>query len=1249
MSTGEVKKLSGRTYGRAARESVATRAFDDIFNVKPKATAMKWGNTSFSIPRDDDPEPKRLKTDPKSDDPFSFDDENSPKKNLPSSYSKARSTPTVVTTPAVRITTIKSSAHSTTRLECSDAAKEVGDEPVMKKVPVKTYSRGSTRALIKDLDEKTQEKIEQKMRPAALESEPSKDLQGSSVADDVDMDDGLYIEKDDGSSRDEVDNPLEDEDEDPIFKRGPVNIYSRRKTEGTSEHIISRKADQGKKNNDDDYEDDNFDGENRKPITITFRSRYLDPKVYKKFAYSPSKKDPIGRLSNSKVVHHSELRHNDGGTTLIVVCSPKIGDGSELKQTQVQTKYFKDSFKDLKKVAEPDAEDSHDSPTTAVKTDPYDLTDKEFAKDESSQNLSAGQNRKKRAVKVTKKNSPETVSSDSQESLATIENISTRSSTSGSNTGVRYHKIFRSRNKGMTSDLTTKNDTEMEEVNTIMAQEIDETSQDTNLKTMEETGLKDHDDSQTMESDERGPSGLKMPLLINLEDENKNSDFENSQETQSSIESETPIQQSSQESTTEESSKRTRRAKVGSKPPPEERKIFRSRGARIATQSADSGGHKSIFKSPKKSAAVYNVRSWQTEMDSDKPPDQPPQASVSSDKGPPKLKPIWKKKPIEDEKDIPEDPPTLTRAVHWPGKDGDEAFTSVHVSKEHKELFTVVKNVKEAHLCQEFGETQDFDDDIEYLLEGLKDTEPLSTRCLSCIGLAQKCIIPAFRMHLRAHGTVTKMFGALQDAAGDPSLALCTSALMFMLSRDRLNMDLDQESLNLMLRLLGVDQQEDLAQTLSPSATRALNRNKDRVKEVYLQFQREAGAKQQIELDSISTGNLAMESLLSLTSRRAGEWFKEELRTLGALDHIVDTVCSCIEAVGDEVKVLTNSSIENLKKINRCLRVLENVTYLNADNQSYLISYKKGFLVSSLCRAIRTCHICLSVYPMSENVETGKVDKESFGWVIQSCSLAILRVLLNLTHENEFGCTRVGEQLELMDTVFLCILQSPQYVPVDLRFDMLVLGLGLLINLAEHCDANRKKMMTITTRPSYESVEQDRIVPATKALVELFCYREKAAQQLEEQDEPTAQDTSPNKSGEWKESDSGMVWVVNSGKKNKNHQTSSNARSLGIGNSAEETNGKDLDDEETFTKALHKAGKHMENSIVAAYVALLLGCLIQDNRLYSELVKSFLPDGKFETMVYMLKKFLGFMNLTTGAGASGGKSIARVIEILEAC
>ena len=46
------------------------------------------------------------------------------------------------------------------------------------------------------------------------------------------------------------------------------------------------------------------------------------------------------------------------------------------------------------------------------------------------------------------------------------------------------------------------------------------------------------------------------------------------------------------------------------------------------------------------------------------------------------------------------------------------------------QLYTVVRNVKEAHECQESGETQEFDDDIDYLLAGIRDVEPMSTRCL---------------------------------------------------------------------------------------------------------------------------------------------------------------------------------------------------------------------------------------------------------------------------------------------------------------------------------------------------------------------------------------------------------------------------------------------------------------------------------------------------------------------------------------
>ena len=54
---------------------------------------------------------------------------------------------------------------------------------------------------------------------------------------------------------------------------------------------------------------------------------------------------------------------------------------------------------------------------------------------------------------------------------------------------------------------------------------------------------------------------------------------------------------------------------------------------------------------------------------------------------------------------------------------------------------------------------------------------------------------PSFRMHLRAHSVVSRFFAELKDAPANPSLALCTSTVLFVLSQDRLNMDMDRDSL----------------------------------------------------------------------------------------------------------------------------------------------------------------------------------------------------------------------------------------------------------------------------------------------------------------------------------------------------------------------------------------------------------------------------------------------------------------------
>lgn len=73
-------------------------------------------------------------------------------------------------------------------------------------------------------------------------------------------------------------------------------------------------------------------------------------------------------------------------------------------------------------------------------------------------------------------------------------------------------------------------------------------------------------------------------------------------------------------------------------------------------------------------------------------------------------------------------------------------------------------------------------------------------------------------------------------------------------------------------------------------------------------------------------GHLAMETLLSLTSKRAGEWFKEELRELGGVEHLVRTIKHCTQAFTPDLETWTRPLLEKMSKVDRCLKVLENVS-----------------------------------------------------------------------------------------------------------------------------------------------------------------------------------------------------------------------------------------------------------------------------------------------------------------------------------
>lgn len=640
--------------------------------------------------------------------------------------------------------------------------------------------------------------------------------------------------------------------------------------------------------------------------------------------------------------------------------------------------------------------------------------------------------------------------------------------------------------------------------------------------------------------------------------------------------------------------------------------------------------------------AVYNARHWNQPEAEEAPPTshsditpKPSPSNVNKDMNSIKDDTVFK---------APPPPPKVTKSVTPPTEPHPHTTTA-----EQKELYTVVQHVKHFNDVVEFGENQEFTDDFEYLETGLKSTQPLHTRCLSIISLATRCAMPSFRMHLRARGKVAQVFNMLSDAPQHPNLALCTAALLYILSRDRLNMDLDRGCLELMIRLLELEQDES-------------EDHQSKVKEK-IQKLCETVHNKHLDLDNITTGHLAMETLLSLTSKRAGDWFKEELRLLGGLDHIIDKVKECVENLD------TDDDHENLVAslwgAERCLRVLESVTVHNPENQSYLIAYKDSQLIISSARALRHCESMIHLYcrdVINSSAASAHSNHSNVGKAVEDCMRAVLGVMLNLTHDNEWGSTKMGEQDELIVTVLNSVLKVPQFLPQEQRFDIRVLGLGLLINLVEYSSRNRHCLVELEVDSSFlPETEKDRRMEGEKeaqkvnkemedmkekrpdakdsalaALVQFFLERERAAVLAEAQaDDIISEAPKPqaDESGQWQVTSGEMQWVASE-------------------NNTDDKKEKEKEEEEEeldFNKVLHHAGKHMEDSIVASYTALLLGCVCQDSPVNVTAVRDSLPKGDFSIMTEMLKKFLNFMNLTCAVGTTGQKSISRVIDYLERC
>lgn len=472
--------------------------------------------------------------------------------------------------------------------------------------------------------------------------------------------------------------------------------------------------------------------------------------------------------------------------------------------------------------------------------------------------------------------------------------------------------------------------------------------------------------------------------------------------------------------------------------------------------------------------------------------------------------------------------------------------------------------VRKAHQCHESGESNQMDTDIEYFIESLdKEKNRNDIRCLSLLGLAKKVMSIEYRMHLRAHDDMPRIMTKLTDATDDPSLALSCATLMFIHNQDKMSSDIDPVALKLMLNLIKGGKNVH-------STDEVEKKHKDTVIELCTQM-RDNGHAKNLNLQEITAATLATETLLGLNSKRAGEWFAEELRLLKGIDFILDTIAETAETEDLE------SNDDQLSKLDRCMHLLENITFQNRSNQEYIIKYNDGILIDS----------CLELLTLCKREITVAVDDIKLKSFTTALSTT-LRVLNNITSENETSSV-IGSRFELTDLILYFINELQAFIKPESRSDITMICVCLLINMVEFSRPLRSYLMN-------DSRIHD--------LIDTFYKRINEAQQTEQQADQ----------------------LLDSHKKEK--MTEAMQDSL-------------------INQVIAKSGKHMEHSVIAACLAILFGCIIQDSMEFREQLISYLHQNSVAPLVDVLQKLHDFAHLADIMTSTGVNRVKRILKVLK--
>ncbi|CAH8372284.1 unnamed protein product [Eruca vesicaria subsp. sativa] len=335
--------------------------------------------------------------------------------------------------------------------------------------------------------------------------------------------------------------------------------------------------------------------------------------------------------------------------------------------------------------------------------------------------------------------------------------------------------------------------------------------------------------------------------------------------------------------------------------------------------------------------------------------------------------------------------------------------------------------------AQEFGELMEHEDEVNFALDGLRNGQQVRIRRASLSSLLSICASQHQRRSLRAQGISQTIIDAILSLSLDDTPSnLAAATLFFLLTADCQDEHFMEspKCIKFLIKLLkpvivtstqgkprnigfkllslrkDVGPAHDAGKTNDPSSSVILSS----VQELLVnckEMRSTDSYKAETTRPELSTKWVALLTMeracLSKISfddtsgsvKKTGGNFKEKLRELGGLDAVLEVVMDCHTVMERWVECDTLSyqdkkdslHKQTLMLLLKCLKIMENATFLSPDNQNHLLGFKK--CLGSHESRISFTELTISVIKMLSGLHLrGEVSSPIKNNVNPHCSIA---------------------------------------------------------------------------------------------------------------------------------------------------------------------------------------------------------------------------------------------------------------------